>query len=166
MTGSTQWSVTVATFSLHKPGLRAPSGAQPSPPLGPHVGIFWDLAAPGRAPDLLADRSALADAEPYGARLGHARGHCEIWDKWQALGARALARRGLPAALAWQEYDAYPRGRVIFTPATHSFIVYADPKCHTRRHKCAVLSLFGLSSRSTTFAYDAHYRCGRSGEHI
>jgi len=56
----------------------------------PSVGIFWRVGEV-----LVADRSTLAEAEPYGDCLTHAAGP----------GAAQVAD------IASTEYDAWPRGR-------------------------------------------------------
>lgn len=123
----------------------------------PQVGIFWLVPAPG-GPVLLCDSTPLPQAEPYGACLGHARGHFEMWEAWRALGMRELAQQGLPACILDHEYEAYPRGRVVFQRGPAAFIIYADPRLHTPRRRCAILACFALEAARVRFADDAHYR--------
>jgi hypothetical protein len=59
---------------------------------------------------MVSDRSALDRAEPYGDYLGHAVGHYERWQGWQALGGRRLVALGYPELIAWTEYDQWPAG--------------------------------------------------------
>ena len=65
---------------------------------------------------LVTDHTSLAEAERYGDFLTHLRGHHDVWKRWRRLGPAGLARRGLPAAIAWHEYEHFPRGRVVFDP--------------------------------------------------
>jgi hypothetical protein len=66
--------------------------ASPTPPA---VGIFWRLNGV-----LVIDRSTLDEAEPYGECIGHAAGHYERWQEWQALGTTRLAVAGYPDRIA------------------------------------------------------------------
>lgn len=123
----------------------------------PQLGIFWLVPAPG-GPVLLCDSTPLSQAEPYGACLGHPRGHFETWEAWRALGMRGLARLALPACILDHEYEDFPRGRIVYQCGTGIFILYADPGLHTPRRRCAILARFALEAARVRFAVDAHYR--------
>jgi hypothetical protein len=100
-----------------------PTSVQPS------VGIVWGLRV-GRVPMVLvADRTPLAEAEPYGDYLTHPRGHYDVWEAWRRLGLTGLAYRGLPPGIVWHEYEYFPRGRVVFETRARRFVLYATASC-------------------------------------
>lgn len=123
----------------------------------PQVGIFWLVPGPGGRV-LLCDSTPLPQAEPYGACLGHARGHFEMWEAWRALGMHGLARQGLPACILDHEYEDFPRGRVVYQRGSGEFVIYADSRLHTSRRRCAILARFALEAARVRFALDAHYQ--------
>lgn len=124
----------------------------------PCVGIVWGVPD-GRGPlRLVADRITLAQAETYGDCLTHPRGHHEVWEGWRGLGPAGLARRGLPALIAWHEYEHFPRGRVVFDTRTARFTFYADRKLQAPAVLRRVLHAFGLDPARCKVRSDPHYR--------
>ena len=69
----------------------------------------------------------------------------ERWQQWQALGPARLACKGVPAQIAWTEYEGWPRGRVVYQKPTRHSLLYAD----RRLQKPAVIDVlkagFGLN---------------------
>lgn len=132
-----------------------------SSPLGekplPSVGIFWGVPDGGRTV-LVTDRTTLAQAEAYGDCLTHARGHHEVWEAWRRLGATALRRSGLPPAIACHEYEAFPRGRVVYMRGPALFTLYADRRLQRPDTIADLVRLFGLTGQTHTVRSDAHYR--------
>ncbi len=124
---------------------------------GGSVGIFWAVPVPGGM-QLVTEASSLAEAEPYGDMLTHPNGHYEAWSAWQCMGPAGLARRGLPAAIAWHEYEDLPRGRVVFCVPGSSFTVYADHRLLDPVTQDRILAAFGLPAAATTWRTDTHYR--------
>ncbi|TXM95362.1 hypothetical protein [Methylobacterium sp. WL116] len=125
----------------------------------PSVGIFWGV--PDGAPSnrvLVIDATPLNHAEPYGAALTHARGHYDVWEAWQALGPAGLKRRGLPAAIAWSEYETHPRGRIVYDTATCVFTIYADRRIQVPDFIQRIVSAFGLTEAQFVVRGDSHYR--------
>jgi len=120
------------------------------------VGIFWMV--PDATGVLVADRTSLADAERYGAFLTHPRGHYDVWSAWQGLGPAGLSRRGLPAAIAWHEYEDCPRGRIVFNTEDGGFVIYADRSLQTPTAVDVVKARFGLTAARTVVRGDPHYR--------
>ena len=92
------------------------------------VGIVWGVRYGGGPLRVAVDSTPLVAAEPYGDFLTHPRGHHEVWEGWRRLGPAGLARRGLPAAIVWHEYEHFPRGRVVFDTRSSRFTLYADRK--------------------------------------
>ena len=122
------------------------------------VGIVWGVRD-GTGPLLLVtDRTPLAEAEPYGDYLTHPRGHHEVWEGWHRLGPAGLARRGLPALIAWHEYEHFPRGRAVFDTGTGRFTLYADRKLQAPGVLPAVLRALGLDPTRCLVRSDPHYR--------
>ena len=121
------------------------------------VGIFWAVPVPGGT-QLATEASSLANAEPYGDKLTHPNGHYETWSDWQRLGSAGLARLGLPAAIAWHEYEDLPRGRVVFSVPDLAFTVYADRQLLEPVMQARILSAFRLPSTDTAWRTDPHYR--------
>lgn len=123
----------------------------------PSVGIFWGVPD-GRRTVLVSDRTSLAKAEAYGDCLTHPRGHHEVWEAWRRLGATVLSRRGLPPAIASHEYEAFPRGRVVYMRGPAMFTVYADRRLQRPETIAELVQLFGLVDERYVVSSDAHYR--------
>lgn len=124
------------------------------------VGIFWAVPVPSGT-QLVTEASSLSDAEPYGDNLTHATGHYETWSVWQRLGPRSLAQRGLPATIAWHEYEELPRGRVVFSIPKTRFTVYADRQLFEPAMQARIAAAFRLSAGCTDWRTDPHYRTNR-----
>jgi hypothetical protein len=122
-------------------------------PTPPTVGIFWRVNGV-----LVIDRSTLDEAEPYGGCFGHAAGHYERWQEWQALGAARLAARGYPELIASTEYDQWPRGRIVYETLARRFVLYADRSLQKLGIIDALRAAFGLNNADVIVRSDAHYR--------
>ncbi len=120
--------------------------------IGPSVGIFWSIDN-----TLLLDRSPLAQAELYGDCLTHPDGHYEQWERWRRLGIRQLRRLGYPTIITTTEYEAWPRGRVVYEKPKAQFIIYADRRLHAQAIVSALVAAFGLVDQSWRVMADAHY---------
>ena len=126
-----------------------------------YVGVVWGIRE-GSGPLLLVtDRTPPNKAEPYGDCLTHARGHYEIWESWRRLGPAGLVRRGLPALIAWHEYEHFPRGRVVFDTTANRFTLYADRRLQERGVLSRIFEEFGLDAGDCDVRSDAHYRSVR-----
>lgn len=126
------------------------------PPDGPSVGILWGVHQSGRL-CLVIDKVPLGSAEPYGEFLTHPRGHFEVWESWRRLGPPGLIKRGLPAAIAWHEYEHFPRGRVVFDTGCSQFTLYADRRLQDPATLPAIIDSFGLRDQSCDVRSDPHY---------
>ena len=124
----------------------------------PAVGIVWCVRDGNGPRQIVIDSTPLGKAEPYGDFLTHPRGHYEVWESWRRLGPAGLARRGLPTIIAWQEYENFPRGRVVFDTCSRRFTVYADPKLQTANTLYQILDALNLGLPLSDVRSDPHYR--------
>ncbi len=127
------------------------------PASNPSVGVFWGVPDAGGRTAIIGEATALDDSETYGAFLTFASGHLDVWDAWRGLGPHALSRHGLPTAVAWHEYEDFPRGRVVYRPADRTFIIYADRRLHTLALREEIEVTFHLRGLRTTLRSDPHY---------
>ena len=124
------------------------------------VGILWAVQD-GTGMRLVTEATSLAAAEPYGDFLTHPNGHCECWAAWRAGGPFLLGRLGLPAAIAWHEYEDFPRGRVVFHGPARRVTVYADRRLHRAAMRARIIAAFALPAGRTRMLTDPHYRTSR-----
>jgi hypothetical protein len=122
------------------------------------VGIFWGIPDSKQSWMLLSDATVLSEAEPYGDFLTHPRGHYDVWSKWQKLTAAELAKQGIPQAVAYHEYEDFPRGRIVYHVKARQFILYADRSLQHPRTLTEIVDRFALSPRTYVVRSDAHYR--------
>lgn len=115
----------------------------------PKVGIFWIVEG-----DVIADAVPLSRARAYGAALEHS-GHWEYWEKFVPVTHEQML-------LKTEEYDHYPRGRVVCFPERHRIVVYADRCLWTPRNQAKIQEAFSLP-RAFRFTADGHYRCPGCG---
>ena len=112
-----------------------------------------------RAADILiADSVPFEAAESYGDCLTYPHGHHETWARWQRLGARKLVALGLPIAIMLIEYDAVPRGRIVFNRSEQHFIIYADRRLFSQSTISRIVEKFALENEKWVIQADAHYR--------
>lgn len=122
----------------------------------PSVGIFWGVPDGGRTV-LVTDRTPLAQAESYGDCLTHPPGHHDVWEAWRSLGATEFRRRGLPPIIVTHEYEAFPRGRVVYMRGPALFTLYADRHLQRPATIANLVRLFGLAGERHAVRSDAHY---------
>jgi hypothetical protein len=124
----------------------------------PCVGIYWGIADGSGPHTIIVDVSTLTDAEPYGNFLTHPRGHYDVWEAWRRLGKLGLAQRGLPDVFRVNEYEDFPRGRVVYDSEHKRFVVYADRRLQNPASVAEIVSAFQLGSEPYIVQSDAHYR--------
>lgn len=122
------------------------------------VGIFWGIPDTKRSWTFLADITPLAEAEPYGDFLTHPRGHYDVWNNWQGLSAAQLTRQAIPQAVAYHEYEDFPRGRIVYQTKSGQFIAYADRRLQLPDLLTEIAKLFALAPGTFVVRSDAHYR--------
>lgn len=118
------------------------------------VGIFWGIPGSGGCWTLLIDRTPLASAELYGDFLTHPRGHYEVWSAWQKRPPKKEAAQ----AIAFHEYEDFPRGRIVHEIKTGRFIVYADRRLQRGPVIADIADKFALAAGTFVVRSDAHYR--------
>ena len=126
----------------------------------PSVGIFWGMRE-GHGPWVIVYASApLDEAEAYGACLTYPGGHYDVWEGWRRLRPAELQQRGLPALIAWNEYEHFPRGRVVYAITHDQFTIYADRRLQAPSTISRIARLFGLETKRVVIRSDEHYRSG------
>jgi len=75
----------------------------------------------------------------------NSRGHLEVWEASRAT------------LSLHDEYDDYPRGRIVYDTRHSHFIAYLDRSLDVPEFRRAVLHYFALPERGTVFRHDAHY---------
>jgi len=122
------------------------------------VGIFWGIPERDHSWAILIDATSLAEAEPYGDFLTHPRGHYEVWTKWQKPRAAPIANLSVLKAISEHEYEAFPRGRIVYHIKTGGFILYADRRLQQEHTIARIADKFGLTPGTFVVRSDAHYR--------
>jgi hypothetical protein len=90
-------------------------------------------------------------------------GHYEIWEQWKKNPPKD--RSGLASLIATDEYEEWPRGRIVYNAVSHRFILYGDAQILRRPHLLTIIhERFGLPADRTNRAEtrsDSHYRSTR-----
>ncbi len=155
-TNSGQWP---RGTSGHRPGAARHDHLPPS--LAPLLGIFWFVRDQRDRTQLLGHTCPLTAAEEYGDCLTCPAGHCETWAAWR----RGRPKPPIPALaplLAIHEYEAWPRGRIVFHRFTDRFILYVDRQLLAKRRLAQITAHFHLPPARTIVRTDAHYRSTQS----
>lgn len=127
--------------------------------LVPSVGIFWAIKEGGRGGvTLFSDRSELADAEIYGDCFTHPEGHYDLWERLNRLPARDFSARKIPHAIRTQEYEVFPRGRIVYEVPSKTYNLYMDARLAKEEFIAALKDWFCLTSEIAVVRFDAHYR--------
>jgi hypothetical protein len=87
-----------------------------------------------------------------------AAGHYDVWSEWQKLNATALAKQAIPQAVAYHEYEDFPRGRIVYHVKARQFIIYADRRLQRPDILADIVNLFCISPSGFIVRSDAHYR--------
>jgi hypothetical protein len=121
----------------------------------PQLGIFWLAQASNGDARLLTAGCPLDQAEPYGDCLTYGPGHYETWAHWRRDRTVEPALRALVRSY---EYEAWPRGRIVFDRARDLFILYADRKLLTPAMIARLETQFQLPTERTEIQSDLHYK--------
>jgi hypothetical protein len=131
------------------------------PDTTPSLGIFWSITDPHGRTHLLAHPCALADAEPYGDCLTCAAAHYETWEAWRRGQLKPPLKPPLALLapiIARDEYEHWPRGRIVYEPTPDRFVIYADRQLLTPPWLAQIMSFFHLPPERTIVRSDLHYR--------
>lgn len=126
------------------------------PDTTPSLGIFWAVTDPHGQTYLLAHPCALADGEPYGDCITSPAAHYETWKAW---------RRGRPqpplalleSIILRDQYEHWPRGRIVYELTPDRFVVYADRQLLTPAWLAQITARFRLPLDRTIARSDLHY---------
>jgi len=121
----------------------------------PHVGIFWVAQTSNGKARLLAAGCPIDQAEAHGDCLTYGPGHYETWVHWRRDRTGDPALRALVRSY---EYEAWPRGRIVFDRARDLFIFYADRKLITPATIARIKTQFHLPAARTEVQTDLHYQ--------
>jgi hypothetical protein len=122
------------------------------------VGVFWGIPAPDHSWMILVDATSLAEAEPCGEFLTHARGDYEVWNRWQRTRTVPLTDRSILQAIVDNEYEFFARGRIVYNTVTGVFILYADRRLQRETTIARIASEFGWVLGTFVVRSDADYR--------
>ena len=127
----------------------------------PRLGIFWFIRDRQAVLHFLAHTVPLAEAESYGDRLTCLTGHYEMWSAWRR-GRPKLPAPALAPVLAADDYEEWPRGRIVFDRPTARFVLYADRQLLTGTYSARIMAHFNLTAARTDTSTDPHYMSTRS----
>ena len=134
--------------------------ADDSLPVPLRIGLFWMVEDHGRAA-LIAHSVPLPQAVTYGEMLTIETGHADHWAALARRRGRDLRAAGIPSAPLWSDYDEWPRGRVLFDPASGRCVIRADRQLHRPDRVARIARHFGFDPTSATILPDDHYRSTR-----
>jgi hypothetical protein len=127
------------------------------------VGIFWAVQEKGSAAVILDHRCPISEAEPYGDMLTCPHGHYEAWEQWRKNARND--RSGLAFLIATDEYEEWPRGRIVYSSPHDHFVLYADAQILSRPDLLTIIhEKFGLPADRTQITQtkrDSHYVSSR-----
>ena len=123
------------------------------------MGIFWAVQEKGSAAVLLDHRCPISESEPYGDMLTCPHGHYEVWEQWRKDARND--RSALAFLIATDEYEEWPRGRIVYSSPHDRFVLYADAQILSRPDLLAIIhERFGLRADRTQMTQpkrDSHY---------
>ena len=121
------------------------------------VGIFWWMPDDAGVQCLVSDALPVSEAEPYGDCLTHPRGHHEVWEQWRRLSPAQRKSRGVPNVVATEEYETFPRGRIVLYAPSDTFWIYADRRLQRPGIVMQIKRRFGLDGSKCDLKSDEHY---------
>jgi hypothetical protein len=132
----------------HRPG--------PMPNTPPSLGIFWAVLGPDGRTRLLPHPSALIDAETYGDCITSPAAHHETWEAWRR-GRLKPPLAFLAPIILRDQYEHWPRGRIVYELTPDRFVVYADRQLLAPAWLAQIKACFHLPPERTIARSDLHY---------
>lgn len=87
-------------------------------------------------------------------------GHYEVWEQWRNQATND--RSGLALLIATDEYEEWPRGRIVYASPHDRFVLYADEQILRRADLLNIIhERFGLPPDRTEMKRDSHYISSR-----
>ena len=126
------------------------------PDTTPSLGIFWALTGPDGRTRLLTHRCALIDAETYGHCLTAPAAHYESWEAWRRGRPKPPLALLAPIILR-DQYEQWPRGRIVYEKTRDRFVIYADRQLLTPAWLAQIKTCFHLPPERTIAWSDPHY---------
>ena len=125
----------------------------------PRVGIFWAICPPSEPVQIIAASCTLENAEPYGDCLTFGPGHFETWSAWRKTGLEGSSARAL---VRDYEYEAWPRGRIVYDRTLDCFNLYCDRQLMQLAMINEIILRFFLPVAQTNVLSDLHYQSAES----
>ena len=126
------------------------------PVITPSLGILWAVTDPHGQTYLLAHPCALADGEPYGDCITSPAAHYETWEAWRRGRPKPPLALLAPIILR-DQYEHWPRGRIVYEKTTDRFVIYADRQLLTPAWLAQIKTCFHLPPEWTIARSDPHY---------
>lgn len=126
------------------------------PNIPPSLGIFWAVVGPDGRTRLLTHPCALAAGESYGDCKTSPAAHFQIWEAWR----RGQPKPPLPMLapiIVRDDYEIWPRGRVVYELTPDRFVIYADKKLVGPAWLGQIKASFHLPPERTIARSDLHY---------
>ena len=124
----------------------------------PSVGIFWRVSADAGGSCLIADSVPLQKAEAYGDCLTYPGSHYDVWERCRRRGQAKSSGHDIPRSVIENEYETFPRGRIVFHQPSQTFWIYADRRIQKWETLEEIRARFGLLEARCETRSDAHYR--------
>ena len=125
------------------------------------LGIFWAVTDPHGQTHLLAHPCALADGEPYDDCITSPAAHYETWAAWRRGRPKPPLALLAPIILR-DQYEHWPRGRIVYEKTPDKFVVYADRQLLTPAWLNQIKAHFHLPPERTIARSDLHYNRTRA----
>ena len=126
------------------------------PDTTPSLGIFWAVTDPHGQTYLLAHPCALADGEPYDDCITSPAAHYETWKAWRRGRPKPPLALLAPIILR-DQYEHWPRGRIVYEKTSDRFVIYADRQLLTPAWLAQIQAHFHLPLEWTIARSDPHY---------
>jgi len=126
-------------------------GSEQVPGREPLVGIYFVVRG-----EVLIDAVELEDAEPYGDAL-QSGGHNDFHESLRP-------RTPIERLFKSRSYDYFPRGRIVYFPASSRFRLYFD-RCLSKESIQEVIRLFCIENKYVELCPDEHYQCAVCNRH-